>query len=190
MLHALLEAKRKQFNTLMKTAAENIFVNKTGLKQLTFEFGKVPHCQLWLFITVEDKRTLETSLKNVMFHPAYSPDNIAPVTVISQGLPQERKHTQGETAWTGDSGPVYAGGAPTSTASWVQPCRHSEADQGISLSRTSRTTQIHLLSAFMGLQQQFFPAKRRQSQQIYASTEKVKPVLWSYRAKLLVSNLK
>jgi len=46
MLHTLLEAKRKQGNTLVKTAAENIFVNKTGLKPLTFEFGKVPHSQL------------------------------------------------------------------------------------------------------------------------------------------------
>ena len=97
MLHTLLEAKRKQGNTLVKTAAENIFVNKTGLKPLTFEFGKVPHSQLWLFIIVEDKRSLETSLKNVMFHPAHSPNNTAPLTVISHCSPQEMKRTWGKT---------------------------------------------------------------------------------------------
>lgn len=32
-----------------------------------------------------------------MFYPAYSPDNVAPLTVISHGSPQQIKHTQGET---------------------------------------------------------------------------------------------
>lgn len=87
-----------------------------------------------------------------MFYAAFSLCQHSSPHHYFTGSAQEIKSTRGEAlpGWWG----WPCGEALASTATWAQP--HAQLSQGSSLNSTSWTTQIHLLSAFLGPQQQLF----------------------------------
>lgn len=177
--------KERQGNTLVKTAAENILWTPQAWSHWFWVWKGF----LLSVVTVKEQRSLEISLKTHVLSSIFHCQQCSPYH-CSTGSPQEIKCTRGEALpgwWGWPCGETLASTwqgtwACTWARTWAQPC--AQWGQPGLFSQQDFMDHINPSPfSLSGPTAAAFPAKRRQSQQNYASRERVRSVLWSYRAK-------